>query len=420
MFSRIQAERFRSLRYIDQRLDRFHALVGPNASGKTTILDVVDLLGDLMRRRGDVFETIEARSPDFRKLLWLGEGDAFRLAVEAPVPDGTRAALSDRFDDLTDVRYEIEVALDPESNELGLNYETLWMIAPSTGREIRQRDLFPGQVSPPDRMFVSSGRSRKILLRKQENGNDVYYPEGAKKAYKPVFRTGRTRAALGNVPADIESFPVSNWFQRVLAEGITNIQLDGVAIRRPSPPGLGGRFLADGSNLPWVVDRLKRDASRFEAWLEHVRTSLEDIVSIDTVIRDEDRHRYLIVEYANGARVPSWLVSDGSLRLLALTILAYLDDADDVYLIEEPENGINPSAIETVVESLSSLYDSQVLTATHSPVALNMLEPKDVLCVARDSLGATDVVAGTEHPALRDWRAGEPDLGTLFASGILS
>ena len=60
MFSRVQAEAFRSLRVVDQSMGPFQALVGPNASGKTTFLDVIELLGDLMRRRGDVGETISA------------------------------------------------------------------------------------------------------------------------------------------------------------------------------------------------------------------------------------------------------------------------------------------------------------------------------------------------------------------------
>ena len=199
-----------------------------------------------------------------------------------------------------------------------------------------------------------------------------------------------------------------------------SIVLNSQKIRQPSPPGLGLRFQTDGSNLPWVIDALRRDKQRFQAWLDHVRTALEDIVDIDTVEREEDRHRYLVIHYANHAEVPSWLASDGTLRMLALTIPAYLDDLDGVFLIEEPENGIHPRAIETVIQSLSSIYEGQVLIATHSPVALNLLEPEQVLCFAKDAAGATDIIAGNLHPALSEWRRGHPDLGVLFAAGILS
>ncbi|MCE2970192.1 MAG: ATP-binding protein, partial [Burkholderiales bacterium] len=164
----------------------------------------------------------------------------------------------------------------------------------------------------------------------------------------------------------------------------------------------------------------RTNSTLFQAWLAHVRTALEDVVDIDTVERPEDKHRYLVVKYRNGAEVPSWLLSDGTLRLLALTLPAYLRDMDGVYLIEEPENGIHPRAIETVIQSLSSLYSGQVLLATHSPIALNIVDPAHILCFAKNKDGATDIVAGDRHPALREWKRGAPDLGTLFAAGVLS
>jgi hypothetical protein len=47
-----------------------------------------------------------------------------------------------------------------------------------------------------------------------------------------------------------------------------------------------------------------------------------------------------------------------------------------------------------------------------------MADARQVLCFARDSSGATDIVPGNEHPGLAKWK-GETDLGTLFASGVL-
>jgi len=206
----------------------------------------------------------------------------------------------------------------------------------------------------------------------------------------------------------------------MIENGVQTFILDSQVIRQPSPPGLGLRFQTDGSNLPWVIHELSKDRKRFSAWLDHVRTALEDVRDIRTIEREEDKHRYLVIDYANGASVPSWLVSDGTLRLLALTIPAYLKDMRGVFLIEEPENGIHPKAMETVIQSLTSIYHGQVLIATHSPVVINQLEPKQILCFAKDPEGATDIVAGDLHPRLREWKKGQPDLGILFASGILS
>ena len=419
MFTRIQTRVFRSLKAVNQTLGRFRALVGPNASGKTTFLDVIGFLGDLVRTRGDVLGTVQARSATFEKLVWMGQGRAFQLAVEADIPAGVRQVMASDKQCFTRVRYEVEVGLEDQNNEVGLNYETLWLMRPLPEGNPVQRDFFPESRQELGSILVKSGHGRKVAITKKPGRNDNYYTEG-KKSYMPSFKLGRSKSALANLPADTESFPVSTWLRDMLDQGVQPFILNSQVIRQPSAPGLGRRFQTDGSNLPWVIAELRKDADRFHSWLAHVRTALEDIKDINTVERPEDRHRYLVIEYANGAKVPSWLASDGTLRLLALTIPAYLPESAGTFLIEEPENGIHPKAIETVLQSLRSIYQGQVLVATHSPVALNMLEPKEVLCFAKDSSGATDIVSGNRHPALRDWKQGEPDLGTLFATGILS
>lgn len=103
-------------------------------------------------------------------------------------------------------------------------------------------------------------------------------------------------------------------------------------------------------------------------------------------------------------------------RYEALTLPAYLPDLSGVFRIEEPENGIHPRAVETVFQSLSSVDGARVLLATHSPVILSIVEPRQVLCFSKTDDGATDLVNGSEHPALKAWR-GETNLSVLFAGG---
>jgi predicted ATPase len=178
-------------------------------------------------------------------------------------------------------------------------------------------------------------------------------------------------------------------------------------------------FKSDGSNLPWIIQRLQKEApSNFQSWIENLQTALPDIENVKTFERPEDRHCYLKLCYQGGLEVPSWMASDGTLRLLALTLPAYLSDFTGVNLIEEPENGIHPRAIETMFSSLASVYDAQILLASHSPVILSMVEANKVLCFAKTSEGATDIVLGSEHPALKEWK-GETSLGVLFAGGVL-
>jgi predicted ATPase len=190
-------------------------------------------------------------------------------------------------------------------------------------------------------------------------------------------------------------------------------------MRSACPPGTPHKFSPNGSNLPLVIEGLKaRNFPRFREWIAHIQTALPDVRDIKVIERPEDKHKYIMMEHANGLRVPSWLTSDGTLRLLALTLLAYLPGMPGIYLIEEPENGIHPKAIQTIYQSLSSVYGGQVLLATHSPILLSITEPEYLLCFAKTEDGLVDIVNGAEHPYLKEWQR-EISLGDVFASGIL-
>jgi len=157
---------------------------------------------------------------------------------------------------------------------------------------------------------------------------------------------------------------------------------------------------------------------RLDDWIEHVRTSLPDVRSIHTREKPEDRSRYLEVSYAGGFVAPSWLLSDGTLRMLALTLLAYVRDPASLLLIEEPENGIHPRALETVIESLASVYDGQIFCATHSPLVLSLIELDSLLCFGKTASGTVDLIRGVDHPGLGEWRSAL-HLGDLLAMGLL-
>ena len=103
---------------------------------------------------------------------------------------------------------------------------------------------------------------------------------------------------------------------------------------------------------------------------------------------------------------------------MALTLPAYLSDFGGAYLVEEPENGVHPRALETVFLALSSIENVQILLTTHSPIIVSLAEGDQVICFSRTETGATDMVLSTENPSLREWQ-GETDLGSLFADGVL-
>jgi predicted ATPase len=415
MISLLEALNFRSLHYIRQPLDAFHVLVGPNASGKSTFLEVVSFLGKLVS--DGVEKAVGERTENFQDLLWNRRGNHFELAIEAGIPENRKNALgTEKYDS---VRYEVAISADSKS-EIGIAKEKVFLFtAPA---EVRKEVLlFPDPHPAPATILTGTRKGIRTIVSKSANGNSNFNSETHAKPGKGwvnSFKLSPKKSALGNLPPDETKFPVCTWLRETLTEGVQPFVLNSLIIRRASPPHQRRGFRTDGSNIPWVIKHLKEDEERFGGWLAHVQTALPDIENIDVVDRPDDNHCYLQVRYNSGLEVPSWVVSDGTLRLFALTLPAYVPDFKGIYLIEEPENGIHPKAVETVFQSLSSAYDAQILVASHSPVILNIADIRSLLCFAKTADGSTDVVSGPNHPRLKEWK-GETNLGLLFAAGVL-
>ena len=430
MITRVEIKGLRALSYVDVELSPFQVFVGPNASGKSTFFDAIALPRDILQVgvedavRGNSKLGIPMRAADPLDLTWQREGGPVEIAITARKPP--RMGESGGEGNGERVRYEIALRTDGPLELLG---ENLWLISPDAVRRQReetsespQRELFPAEPQPSPTPVVwpanrKSPKGWRKIVSKSEGGNDYFRSETSK--WNNLFRLGPARSALANLPEDETRFPTAIWFKRWLMEGIQLLALDAGAMRLPAPAGSPSSLLPDGSNLAWAIHDLETHApERLADWVEHLRTSLPDIRSIATREKPEDRSRYLEITYANGLVAPSWLLSDGTLRMLALTLLAYVRNPVNLTLIEEPENGIHPRAVETVIQSLSSVYGGQVFCATHSPLVLSLIKPDQLLCFGTTDSGAADVVRGPEHPELRDWRAAV-HLGDLLAMGVL-
>jgi predicted ATPase len=418
MIELIEALNYRSLRYIRLPLAEFHLLVGPNASGKTTLFDTLGFLRDLLHE--GLQAAISRRVKIFEELLHQRTGETFELAVEMRIPPARGEKVSPSKP-RESVRYEIAIGFDASVNEYAIQQEQVLLIPKSRVRETQGRLRFPEPPEPPPTIIRHNrGTTQKLTFRKNPGGNDNFYDEtvdSRQGGWAPSFRLGPRKSGLANLPDDESKFPVTTWLRETLRSGVQTLALNSLELRQPSAPGRGLQFLPDGSNLPWVIDALEKDPDRHRDWLELLRTALPDIRNVTTGQFPDTLQRYVLVEYVDGLRIPSWTVSDGTLRILALTLPGYLTSFEGVYLIEEPENGIHPRAMETVYQALRQVDSAQILLATHSPVLLGCATPAEILCFSK-AAGATDIVSGVDHPRLKDWK-GDFDLATLYASGVL-
>lgn len=426
MITKIEAVNYGCLRNVSQTLGPFHVLTGPNGSGKSTFLSVATVIG-LFAQEGleAVWNATRARA--FGELTFCGQGDSFQLAVESALPDELVLTPDNGNGGCTfsHVRYEVEIgareaAGSGTQTEPRILAENLWLLGESgeTPRSelVQSELLFPSESLSARRLIHDRApRGWRKVASKTASQNSYFRSETTEWNFQ--IRNPAQKSALSTLPED-ERFARANWFRSQFVDRLQRIVLHSEKMLEPSSPLKQRRFAVDGSNLPQVIQDLQKDRPSYEGWLDHLQ-SIFPVQAIEVHEKPEDRRLFFDVVYGTGLRVHSWQLSDGTLRLLALTMLAYVPGEQATYLIEEPENGVHPQAIETVYQSLSGLDGGQVLVATHSPVLVAQVTPAQLLCFAKGPDDSVNIIRGDQHPRLKDWQ-GSLDLARLYAAGILS
>jgi len=144
-----------------------------------------------------------------------------------------------------------------------------------------------------------------------------------------------------------------------------------VAMRTARPPSEADDIGVLGENIAPFLYRLRAEHPKhFDA----VRRALRSLVpSVEDLRVDLDKQRgTLDVQVRqDGIEFSSRIMSEGTLRVLALCAIAANPWARTLLAFEEPENGVHPRRLELLAELLTSLaieHKRQLIITTHSPL----------------------------------------------------
>ena len=415
MITLIEALNYQCLRNISQPLEQFQILVGPNASGKSMFFDVVEFVGDVVKY--GLSSAVDKRTGKPQNLLYRHQGKLIELAIEAKIPLDIRKKIN--TPDREIVRYEISLEFIQAIQQFEIVEERVLLLDKKNNVRYSGASKSTKRQKKSSTELSESETGFTNLISKSRNSTATFRSESENCHFD--FNFSPQKSALGQLPEDYKLFPTSIWFRNLLSNGGQRINLNSKTIRKPSPPTKALTMLSDGSNLPWFVARFRKvDSKQYRYWIEHLQMIVPDLVDISTIERPEDRHCYMIYKFFDGMELPSWMISEGTLRLTALTLPAYYRELQGtgIFIVEEPENGIHPNAIDAVFDSLSSMYNSQVLITTHSPAFVNLASLENLICFTRDEEYSTSVIQATKIPIVKNWE-NRPNPGWLLASGVL-
>lgn len=109
--------------------------------------------------------------------------------------------------------------------------------------------------------------------------------------------------------------------------------------------------------------------------------------------------------------------SDGTIRFIALATLLMQPVPPEVILIDEPELGLHPAAINKLAALVRvASHKSQIIVSTQSPNFVDCFEPSDLITVDRED--AQSVFMRLEEEKLKDW-LDDYSLGDLWEKNVI-
>ncbi len=394
MITYIKINGFKSFYNFEMEFTPFTVIAGANASGKSNLFDALTLLSRLAEtdnlkraftdQRGEFIELFTQYGNEY-------SANEIEFVVEMLVDKNIKDAWGNVGKlKYTRLRYELSIARI--ENDFGI--QNITVTKESLTKLNHKEDKWVTKLLPKKtleywRPKVVAGK-RGISYIETVTENDVTFiqvPQDGTQGNKRRFPLGNaTRTVLSSF--DTVDFP------HVLAakEEMRSwkfLQLNPDDLRQATNKNNGEDVISlSGKNLAAALFRIKqKDSYALIEISRKLNTFLPNFIELD-VIDDNENKQYLIkLRDRDRKEYSSRVLSEGTLRILALCILEYDEKHTGLLCFEEPENGIHPFRIQAMAELLKDLSVNfndtdvplrQVIVNTHSPVLVgNMLNWKD-------------------------------------------
>ena len=396
MITRIEIDGFKTFENFSLDLRPFTTIVGPNASGKSNLFDAIKFVSRLAQTDiRDAMRDLRGRPVELFRVTRPGRArPRMTFAIEVLLKPGGVDAFGTSFHLRSQrLRYEVEVAARRSE---GNRFEDVY---------IRREQCVPIPKSQERSSLVGNGgavrydgRLKPFITTNSDSHGEPKAMEirqdGARKRGRPVTLPAAEapRTALSTITT--AEFP-HLYALREMLSSVQFLHVDPQASRRPTDRLAPRQMLPDASNLATVLAKLRaetRSEDRPDGVLSDIGTDLSSL--IPSVARLEvqgsrDASEYSFsVKLADSFSFSSRVISDGTLRLLALLTVLNDPNRGGVLCFEEPENGVHEVRVAALIELLRSTagyFGSepascfQVLVNTHSPAVMAVLQDEEVV-----------------------------------------
>jgi len=357
MITSIELKNFKSFREAKIDLERFTVFVGANASGKTSVLEAVEIISEIFGSsvidgpRGELSPQRASHAfSKSRSCDWLyTRGGSGSLEVTCKFQAGV-CFTTEGFG------REEYIAQHPEDMDI-VDWAHTIAVSQSGNDVLLARDALAG--------------TRLLQLRSSQLKKPSYSDQSP-----PQMDSG--------------------------GGGIASV----LAYMRGRDPDRFDWLLAEFRQLMPRVTRIRFDKAPVQ------REEVEFVRIGDDTIERHAKREYqgdvILFDFENAPNVAAHAASEGTLILLGLLTVILGPNRPKILLLDDIEHGLHPLAqknlIETIGKLLEQFPDLQILATAHSPYLLDYLQPEQVRLLALDDQGHSVCGKLTDHPQFEKWK----------------
>lgn len=429
MLTRLKVTGFKNLRDIDIQFGLFTCIAGANGVGKSNLFDAITFLCDLasmpiLKACSNVRGT-HGRASEFETLFFRDKGaKEFRMEflAEMIIPN----EVVDDFDrsarpTATLVEYSLVLRLNTEAvsgpfkDPIYIEREELRAKPSSEAQKFLQFGVGADLAKNKRLIFGPGPRTSPFIETVDKDSDIAILLRGDRGGGRPQEVSARKSPQTILSGVNLSSHPTALAARREM-QSWRMLQLEPSALRAPDDVFGDTSLSSTGEHMPNTLFRL----GKYGDIANRLADLIPGVTALDVDTDQTRQQRTLSVTMNDGRPYSASSLSDGTLRFLALAVLASDPDANGLVCLEEPENGIHPLRIPEMLRLVKQLSDAglsgedlatqpslrQVIINTHSPLVVAELLDDELLFA--ESLRLRGASFANFKPINGTWRARAP------------
>lgn len=428
---KIEVSNFKCFKHIKFGLENFNVVIGKNASGKSNIINIIKFIKDMLMNGID--EAIDLQGGInylYNSNIKTKEPIKVKFVVSTYDEDTFRRMsliYGSKKNNIMLEKYEVTLVIQP--NKQGTGYKVLENSAKLHYVQLEQKISRKNSKEEKYNINLNDYKRRgKIIQYCYEKNGKIYEKfsgnvekevEDRLKIHKEMFLS-RTMVIKGENLLLVNYIPALYFFNLTGGDNIKIYDFNPKNLKSASIINKQNILEEDGSNIANVLQRILKNTEEKKRLLILLKKLMPFIEDISTE-KSFNKSMYFKVKENNKNDLPSVLLSDGTVNIIAIIVALYFEKNNDIVIIEEPEKNIHPKLANQLVTLMKDIgYKKQVIITTHNTQLLSSVELKDIIYVYRNKNRFSDIERPNNNDKVKEFIKNELEIGDLFYEGLFT